>query len=98
MPELLSFQAGDSQINIPREIGTQYRSFGIHLLQDSTGSRITALDTREGRNPESINTAILELWLSGEGVKPKTWGTLVSVLSKSDKGELARKIESSCMQ
>ena len=94
MPELLHFQLADgSHINIPREVGTHYRSFGTHLLQDSTGSHISALAEREGRNAENINIAILEKWLSGEGVEHKTWDTLASVFSKSGKGELARKIQ-----
>ena len=94
MPELLFFQLTDgSHINIPREVGTHYRSFGTHLLQDSTGSHISALAEREGRNAENINTAILEIWLSGEGLEHKTWDTLVLVLNRSGKGELARKIQ-----
>ena len=93
MPELLHFQLADgSHINIPREVGTHYHSFGTHLLQDSTGAHIKALAQSEGRNAENINIEILRQWLSGEGMEEKTWGTLVSVLDKSGKGELAKKI------
>jgi hypothetical protein len=95
MPELLHFQfADESHINIPKEVGTHYHSFGTHLLQDSTGSHISALAQSEpGRNAENINIAILQEWLSGEGMEEKTWGTLVHVLSISGKGELANKIQ-----
>lgn len=93
MPELLLFQLADgSHINIPKEVGTHYRSFGTHLLQDSTGSHISALAQSEGHNAENINIEILREWLSGEGMEEKIWGTLVHVLSISGKGELARKI------
>ena len=93
MPELLHFRLADgNHINIPREVGTHYRSFGTHLLQDSTGSHISALAQSEGRKAENINIEILREWLSGEGMEEKTWGTLVHVLSISGKGELARKI------
>ena len=94
MPKLLHFRVADgSHISIPREVGTHYQSFGTHLLQDSTGSHISALENREGRNAENINIAILQEWLSGGGLEHKTWGTLVSVLNMSGKGELARKIK-----
>ena len=94
MPELLHFQLADgSHISIPKEVGTHYRSFGTHLLQDKTGSHISALAEREGRNAENINTTILQEWLSGEGLEHKTWDTLASVLNMSGKGELARKIQ-----
>ena len=94
LPELLHFQLTDgSHINIPREVGTHYRNFGTHLLQDSTGSHISALVEKEGHNAENINIAILVKWLSGEGLEHKTWDTLVLVLNKSEKGELARKIQ-----
>ena len=75
MPELLHFQIADgSHISILREVGSHYRKFGTHLLQDSTGSHISALENREGRNAENINTciAILGEWLSGGGLEHKT--------------------------
>jgi hypothetical protein len=94
MPELLHFQLADgSHINVPKEVGIHYHSFGTHLLQDSTGSHISALAQSEGRNAENINIAILQEWLSGEGMEEKTWDTLVRVLSISGKGELAKKIQ-----
>lgn len=93
MPMLLHFQVGDSHINIPKEVGTHYRGFGTHLLQDSTGSQISALIDKERHDAEKINTAILERWFSGEGLVPKTWDTLIVVLNRSDLGELAKKIE-----
>jgi hypothetical protein len=94
MPQLLLFQLADgSHISIPREVGTCYYSFGTHLLQDSTGSHISALVESKRYNPENINIEILRQWLSGEGMEEKTWGTLVHVLSISGKGELAKKIQ-----
>ena len=74
-------------------MGTHYRSFGTHLLQDSTGSYILSALAERGRNAENINMSILENWLSGEGMRHKIWDTLVSVLNMSGKGELAWKIQ-----
>ena len=86
MPKLLEF-------NVPLEVGTNYDKFGTLLLQDSTGSLISALEHQKQRNSEEINRTILERWLNGEGLEPKTWVTLIHVLNKSGRGELANRIE-----
>ena len=86
MPEILEF-------NIPLKVGIDYHKFGTNLLQDSTGSLISALEHQKQRNSEEINRTILERWLNGEGLEPKTWATLIRILNKSGRGELANKIE-----
>ena len=54
IPELLNFKAGDSNINIPREIGAKYRNFGADLLQESTLAHIEDLEHQYLRNGEDI--------------------------------------------
>ena len=95
MPELLNFNAGDRNINIPREIGSKYHNFGAQLLQDNTSAHIEDLERQYQRNGEDINRRILQEWLDGTGRKPITWTTLVKVLSDIGKGELAKKLEES---
>ena len=91
MDTLLNFPLPKT-VNLPREVGVRYRSFGTHLLQDVTGARICALEHEFNRNCESINYCILHEWLSGGG-RPKEWATLVEVLNIIDMGELAKMIE-----
>ena len=93
MPELLSFKAGDRNINIPREIGSRYQNFGTQLLQESTSAHIDALAHQYQRNCEDINRHILQEWLEGRGRKPTTWATLARVLCDIEKGELEAKLE-----
>ena len=93
MPELLNFKTGDHSINIAREIGSRYRSFGVQLLQESTLAHIEDLEQQYLRNGEDICYRILQEWLEGRGRKPTTWATLARVLRDIEKGELATKLE-----
>ena len=85
MPKLLEF-------HVPHEVGTHYYDFGTHLLQDATGETIASIEHQYNKNCKVINQIILRRWLGGAGEKPKTWATLLSVLNKSGKGELAETI------
>ena len=80
--ELLAFpQAeGTVKLNIAQEIGTKYFEFGALLLDDTHGSRISSLENQCGKNAKDINTKVLQEWLSGGGMQPVSWKTLVSVL------------------
>ena len=93
MPELLSFKAGDHNLNIPREIGSKYQNFGAQLLQEHTSAHIDDLEQQYQRKGENINRCILQEWLEGRGRKPTTWATLARVLHDIGKGELAAKLE-----
>ena len=86
MPKMLEFR-------VPREVGVEYHDFGTHLLQDDTGARIRALEHEHKHNCEAINRKILQIWLGGDGLQPKSWNTLIKVLDKSGKGELGLKIK-----
>ena len=79
-------------VNIPREVGDKYFDFGIHLLQDATGTHMRDLERELRGNGEDINKRVLQEWLSGEG-RPVTWATLVEVLNIIGKGELAKEID-----
>ena len=80
LQELLFFS--DRNVNIAEQIGVNYLKFGIFLLQDSSGTIVTALENEHQRKAERINLAILQKWLEGKGVKPVTWSSLVNALQK----------------
>ncbi len=71
---------GTAKLNIAQEIGTKYFEFGALLLGDTSGSRISSLEKECGKNAKDINTKVLQEWLSGGGMQPVSWKTLVSVL------------------
>ena len=81
-------------LRILQEIGTNYLNFGTRLLNDKRGSRVKSFEHECGKNCSLINWHILQVWVSGEGRKPITWKTLVTVLKEVQLEELARKIKS----
>lgn len=81
------------EFHIPLEVGAEYYDFGTYLLQDDTGARISILKYNHRDNCEAINREILQMWLGGVGLQPKTWAKLVEVLEKSGKSELGLKIK-----
>ena len=93
MPKLLNFKAGTQYLNIPREIGTSYTEFGIHLLQDTNGVRVHSLEHELHRAADDINRRILQEWLEGRGISPVSWATLIDTLRTIELNELATLIE-----
>ena len=90
MPELLKFTCADSTtINITKEIGDEYKCFGILLLQDLNGQKIKSIEFKHQSDPSQITTEIFEEWLAGKGKQPVTWGTLVETLRDTELCTLA---------
>ena len=92
LPKLLKFHYKGRLVNITREIGAEYTKFGILLLNDQTGARITAIAQKHTNDGEKINIEILQEWLQGKGKKPVAWHTLVEVLEDTGLSELAADI------
>ena len=55
MPQLLNFPGKSGEINILEKMGTNYKTFGIHLLKDETGVKIDSIAKEEG---ESIHISM----------------------------------------
>ena len=93
--ELLNFPGQEKKINIPQEIGTQYKTFGTILLEDDSGARVDNIVHEYRERAERINTEILQEWLTGRGKQPVTWETLVEVLYDIELSILAGVINTS---
>ena len=91
LPVLLSFPVpqGQKTINIPQEISTKYRTFGINLLNDRTGAIVDGIVHKHREDPLQINIDILQRWIRGEGRKPVSWETLTDCLRDTGLSELA---------
>ena len=74
-------------------IGTEYVHFGICLLNDTNGSKVSNMAHKHSNDAERINTEILQEWITGRGRQPVTWETLVEVLRDVKYSVLARDIE-----
>lgn len=89
---LLKFKTGGGEVmNIAKEVGRNYQSFGQFLLLDDTGN-ICKRISQANSDETFINRTILKLWVQGKG-KPTQWGTLLYVLRGIEMTALADKIE-----
>ena len=87
LPELLRFE-------IPREVGADFRKFGIFLLDDTRGSRVDAISVEiecQGRC-DRITTRILQEWVGGKGAV-LTWDKFVKTLRDCELNVLAREVQ-----
>ena len=91
--ELVRFRGRERRINIPQEISTKYRQFGILFLEDTNGARVRNMEHKHQRDAEQINTEILEEWANGRGRQPVSWEILTEVLRDVKLGQLASDIE-----
>ena len=87
--ELVRFRGRRRNINIPREVGHDYKWFGYLLLEDNAIVWEIIMYREE---PEHINLHILQEWLRGGGRRPATWRTLVQTLENIGLDELAWEI------
>ena len=91
--QFMSFPGSSGYIDLSREIGNNYYSLGVFLLNDDTGAEIEALRDLDHGIPHKINTDIFRKWLQGSGAQPVTWRTLVAVLKRMELLTLAEDIE-----
>ena len=91
--ECIAFQGRERTINIPREIGSNYSQFGILLLNDPNGTRVSNIEDKHRGDAVQINTEILREWATGRGKNPVSWKTLTEVLHKIGLSTLASEIE-----
>ena len=66
---------------------------GIALLEDTTGVKVSAIESQYQRNAERISLDILTQWVLGKGMRDRTWRGLVGVLKRSKRVALAEEIE-----
>ena len=92
MQDLIAFPAIDGTLNIPQQISTKYKQFGVILLEDGEGALVDGIAHKNLNNPEEINIDILTQWLRGKGRKPVTWRTMISTLEEIGLKTLAEDI------
>ena len=92
MMDIICFPLQDSKVDLTKEVGTNYRQFGILLLEDQTGAHISALERELMKNAQDINYRVFQEWLHGKGRRPVSWETLISVLEDIGLNQLAKSI------
>ena len=95
MPELRYLKLADPDsgaIDIADRIGTSYPKFGSILLNDVHGTVVQNIFQDKLKEIIPTNMEILRKWLTGSGIRPVTWQTLIKVMEASENTELARQI------
>ena len=85
-------QSGEN-IKIIQRMASEYRYLIINLLSDDDGAITKSIVAENHFQADKITLAVLSRWLQGEGRKPKTWATLITVLHEIELSELAGDIE-----
>ena len=65
---------------------------GSLLLQDDSGARVASLRAQYMLDTDEINIAILREWLTGGGLQPVTWATLVRAIAEAGQVALAKRM------
>ena len=95
---MICFQCcGGSQINIPEKVGVKYFDFGLYLLNDDNGTKLSIMERDNKEHTISIVREIVQKWLAGNG-RPVSWVTLISVLKEIELISLAEDIESATIR
>ena len=89
LPELVSF--GKKRVNIIEEIGAKYYTFGIKLLEDVKGNKM-AIIKHDEHTAEAITNEVFRKWINGDGMKPRSWATLATVLDDCNLCALSEEI------
>lgn len=77
---------------LPIHIGEHWRTFGVLLLNDETGSVVDGIELVCRRKIEDIVKKILDEWMDGNG-GDVTWKILLKTLRDCELNVLADKIE-----
>ena len=88
----------DRFIDIPEKIGADYKHFGMLLLNDDDGNKVTIIEIAKHWNPVDIAVEILHQWRRGKGRVPVTWRTLVKCLRDVGLNVLADNIDQSLLK
>ena len=80
------------RLKVPRQVGANYTTLGILLLNDDFGSLTQALKLECLGVAESVTLRILQEWLEGKGL-PVTWQTLINALRDIELSSLADHVQ-----
>ncbi len=89
----MSFPTKDGPIDIAVKVGASYFKFGVFLLNDRKGDRVSILKSSCQHQVEEINRAILREWLQGVNGVAVTWDWLLNSLKQANLHALAQVVE-----
>ena len=92
--QLSLLKTADGKIRIISRLAPRWRDLGYIMNFDTTGAEIEMIDQKYRGDPKECCRAMFQLWLSGYGVRPCSWGTLIELLEDCEQEALAEEIQS----
>ena len=86
--------AAGEKVRIISRLAPSWRNLGYIMNFDSTGAKIESIEKKYRGDPEDCCRAMFQHWLSGNGVRPCSWGTLIELLEDCDQQALLEEIQS----
>ena len=86
--------AQGKKIKIIEKVAPFWQSLGDHLDFDDNGSKLALIKAEYPTNPVACCRAMFQYWLSGNGLTPCSWRTLIDLLDDLDEVVLAQDIRS----
>jgi hypothetical protein len=80
------------RLNIPEDVGDNFRKFGTFLLNDESGALMDAIENDCNGRAHRITLKVLQEWMLGKGERT-TWTVLVKTLNDCKLATLASKIQ-----
>ena len=65
----------------------------LGLADEDDGQLLSEIETRKGGNEGKCFMEVVNVWLRGSGVGPKTWGTLLHCLKETEMHEAVQSIQ-----
>ena len=80
--------ATGGKIRIISQLAPHWRDLGCIMKFDDTGAEIQSIEQQYRGVPKDCCRAMFQHWLSGNGVRPCSWGTLIEQLEASKRFNL----------
>ena len=86
--------SGGGKIEIIKTVSPRWKDVGDLLDFDPTGTKLEEIQANKGgEGVGACCRAMFQFWLEGNGVKPVSWATLLTVLRDSNFPTLADQVE-----
>ena len=92
MNKLVLKKANGDEVDVLQDLGGDYHTFGTNILEDKNGTIMDDIYESHSK-PNARKREIMKRFISGRGMKPVTWRTVVTVLNEMKLTELVRDIE-----
>ena len=80
------------KMKVPSRVGPKIKHFGIILLQDDGGNKVSNIARKCQENPEEMAMEVLMEWLAGKGIEV-SWKSLIATLRHCELLQVAKDLQ-----